>query len=781
MTPNKRNLKAGKAHIEPSPRLGAPSVKNMGPVNTKGQAKQLAGLGWAVFPCNGKTPLCKWRHDSTANKDIIDATFPEHANIAVDCGKSGLVVFDLDVHNGQDGLGDWEQLKKDLGFDDDEACVTETPSGGRHIIFTDPTGGLIGNSSRMLPDSIDVRGDGGYIVAPPSRNNGGRYRWLRQNHPPGHVPPQLVKLLLHKREPERQEAHTPSDGKNRYANAALQDEIDELATVPQGDRNNQLNRSAFNLGQLVGAGLLERHDVETALYNACSTNGLLQDDGERSVRATMQSGLNAGEAQPRRIPDRHKLTAMAKPKESVSDEQFLLMMGANDEGNAQCVNRLRGADFLYCGAYGWLRWTGTHWECLHGEEHLQRATVEVLKHRRIVAVQGDNESVVKAAAPTAYKVRSAMYLFQSMRLAPVDSFDSDPNLLNVRNGVLDLRTGQLTPHDPSQRFTYCINVEYNPNADQSLWLGFLSDALNGDQEMIGYLQEAVGYSLTGHTWEECLFYVFGPTRAGKGVFSETILALMGKKPLATEVDFSTFTSRRSGDTQSFDLAPLKPCRFVAASESTEYSKLNSAVVKRLTGGNDIYCAFKHKDHFTYRPQFKIWLLSNYPVKADPSDNAVWYRVHVIAFPNSYTGKEDKWLKKQLKEPSNLTGVLAWAVEGARIWFAHGNSGLQRPRQVKEATQRHRDDQDYVQQWLDECIVDRPENFIPNGVLHQAYKTWCEEVGRTPKGIAALTQVLKDKGYEAGVQKWHNGRNRRGCKHIEFRTATAPSPWERPNT
>jgi putative DNA primase/helicase len=721
--------------------------------------------------------MCKWRDASTANRETVKATFPENASIGVDCGKSGLVVFDLDVHNGQDGRGDWEQLKRDLGFEDGEACVTQTPSGGRHIIFTDPTGGLIGNSDKMLPDSIDVRGNGGYIVAPPSRSEDGQYRWLRQNHPPGHVPPQLVKLLLNEPKPVEQKAHKSSSGKNKYANAALQDEIDELSKVAEGGRNNQLNTSAFNLGQLVGAGVLDRHDVEAALYGACSSNGLIQDDGELSVGATMQSGLNAGVAQPRAIPNRPELTARAKPEKPVTDEEFLLTVGANDEGNAHCVNRLRGGDFLYCGSYGWLFWTGAHWERLHAKEHLQRATVEVLKHRRILAVTADNESVVKAAAPTAHRVRSAMYLFRSLRLAPVASFDSDPSLLNVRNGVLDLRTGQLTPHDPSQRFTYVIDVDYDPDADQSLWLGFLNDALGGDQEMMDYLQEAVGYSLTGYTWEECMFYIYGPTRAGKGVFTETILALMGGKPLATEVDFSTFTSRRSGDTQNFDLAPLKPCRFVAASESTEYSKLNSAVLKRLTGGNDIYCAFKHKDHFTYRPQFKVWLSSNYPVKADPSDDAVWYRVHVIEFPNSYAGNEDKSLKKQLKETSSLKGVLAWAVEGARIWFSHGSNGLQRPRQVEEATQKHRDDQDYVQQWLDECIVDKEDNFIPNGVLHQAYRTWCDEVGRTPKGIGTLTSALKKKGYEAGVQKWHNGRNGRGCIGIEFRTATPPGARE----
>jgi len=460
----------------------------------------------------------------------------------------------------------------------------------------------------------------------------------------------------------------------------------------------------------------------------------------------------------------------ANPPDQADDQtedDFLLQAGADDEGNAQSVNRLHGDKFLYCEAYGWLHYTGTHWSRNHAEEHLDRAIVETLKQRRKLAVQTQKESVVKATRPSAHRVRACKYLFKSLVLADVASFDKSPDHLNAQNGVIDLRTGELAPHKPDQRFTYCIPVGYNPNADASLWLTFLTDVLNDDQEMIDYLQEAVGYSLTGHTYEECLFYLYGPTRAGKGVFTETILALLGKKPLGAEIDFSTFTSKRYGDTQNFDLAPLKPCRFIAASESRKYEKLNTATIKRITGGNEIYCAFKHKTHFSYRPQFKIWLSSNHPVKADPNDDAAWYRVQVITFPNSYVGNEDKQLKTKLKR--DLAGVLRWAVNGAIAWYGR-DKGLQTPDQVRADTQTARQSQDYVQQWLDECVerVDAPQAFIPNNALHNSYKLWCEDVGRKPKGIGMLTQSLKDKGYRAGQQKWHKGKNQRGCFGIELR-------------
>ena len=217
------------------------------------------------------------------------------------------------------------------------------------------------------------------------------------------------------------------------------------------------------------------------------------------------------------------------------------------------------------------------------------------------------------------------------------------------------------------------------------------------------LQLAVGYALTGHTREEVLFYLYGPPRAGKGAFTEALLALLGS-PLAKEINFGTFTAQRTGDTQNFDLAPLKPCRLVAASESNSYERFNEAKVKGITGGNEIYCAFKHKEHFNYRPQFKVWLSSNQPVNADPDDDAVWARVRLIEFPHSHLGTEDKTLKQRLRSPAVLEGVLAWAVQGARRWYELGSKGLSEPASSVALKQQQRETIDAVGMWVEELSL-----------------------------------------------------------------------------
>ncbi len=134
---------------------------------------------------------------------------------------------------------------------------------------------------------------------------------------------------------------------------------------------------------------------------------------------------------------------------------------------------------------------------------------------------------------------------------------------------------------------------------------------------------------------------------------------------------NSFTAKREADAQNFDLAELKSARLVIASESNRYQSLNPAKIKQITGGNDIRAAFKHRDMFSYRPQFKVWLVSNHEVNGDPDDDALWGRMQVLTFPRSHLGEEDTELKQRLRRPGNLQGVLRWAVEGGDALVRQG--------------------------------------------------------------------------------------------------------------
>lgn len=444
------------------------------------------------------------------------------------------------------------------------------------------------------------------------------------------------------------------------------------------------------------------------------------------------------------------------PPEDTSDRAVdLCHFSADDAGNGDAMQALYGQDFLYCGARGWFSNTGTHWELDADGAKVRQSAVATLRQRRHAAVDAGSESIIKCTKGDESRVNGCVSRFKTLVYISIDEFDNNPDLLNCKNGVVDLRTGTIEPHSRAQRFTYSLPVEYGP-ADYSVWVEYLNGVVCGGQEVIDYLQMAVGYSFTGHTREEILFYLYGPTRSGKGTFAETLMALL-PSPLSTMVDFNSFTAKRDGDVSNFDLAPLKPSRLIFASESNRNQSLNPAKIKQLTGGDPVRACFKHRDFFTYRPQFQVWMMSNWPVNGDPEDDALWGRVRVIEFPNSFLGKEDKSKKARLKEPDVLKGILYWTVQGAIKWYALGAKGLLAPDPVVKRTQAQRAELDYVQQWLAECCEDNEGGWTANEDVNASYTEWCKnnnvQYPKSPKGLA---QCLKAKGYEPGEV-----RNRKG--------------------
>ncbi len=424
------------------------------------------------------------------------------------------------------------------------------------------------------------------------------------------------------------------------------------------------------------------------------------------------------------------LKELEPPKEIDPAKAYLLSESPTDDGNANCFLIEFGRQrYAHNPAWGWLKHNGTHWEYgVSGAEASIRMDIKTMLRRRRQAGKDHSRADVAAAAiPNANKIGNTLTMLKDELFINIEDFDSEPDLINCSNGIIDLRTGQLLPHSGQYHFTYCLPVEYDPDADYSFWEGWLGESVKGGRDVLSYLQQAVGYSLTGHTNEECLFFLYGPSRAGKGTFTESLLEVLGA--LGDEVDFGTFTARRGANSQNFDLAGLKNVRFIAASESDKEDRLNTAKVKVITGGNTIRAAFKGKDFFSYRPQFKLWLSSNWGINADAIDGALWGRVKVIEFPHSHLGREDKNLKTQMKSPDNLRGILAWAVKGAVNWYASLPRGLQTPQTVKDSTESQQADNDFIAQFLEDMgyeLCEPAEAVVWTDEFYSVYQKWSEE-------------------------------------------------------
>lgn len=277
-----------------------------------------AHRGWAVFPCHtpARTPAgCSCgaaecgspaKHprvagglkSATTDNGQIEgwwARWP-NANVAIRTGEvSGLVVVDIDPDHGGDASLD--RLVEEHGSPP-VGRVVRTGSGGRHLYFRHPGGVVRNDAGRRLGPGLDIRGDGGYVIAPPSRHaSGGHYSVAGHG---GTVPelPDWLERLLRPPEPQRRAPAVewrPSGDTSKWARAALDGELARLHQAQPGMRNHTLNKVAYRLGQIIAGGELDEGEVEGALINGARAIGL----GEREAVATVHSGLAAGEESPR--------------------------------------------------------------------------------------------------------------------------------------------------------------------------------------------------------------------------------------------------------------------------------------------------------------------------------------------------------------------------------------------------------------------------------------------------------------------------------------------------
>lgn len=299
------------------------------------EALAYASRGWAVFPLRPKDKRPATEHgldDATTDPAKIRRWWQETpaANIGVVTGESaGFWVIDLDLKGQTSGADSLAHLEEEYGYLPD-TVEQVTPSGGRHLLFR-WSGTPVGNSASKIAPGIDTRGNRGYIVAPPSVHpNGKPYQWAEGRDPEhselAEAPDWLLKLTQSRPSTAQSAAYTPSTHETgtAYVDKAVANEADLVRAAGPGTRNSQLNQSGFNLGGFVGSGLLTKHHAESALYNAAVANGLVDEDGEHSVRNTIKSGLSAGAAKaPRDVPDRRNGHDRSARRSQTSHSAFI--------------------------------------------------------------------------------------------------------------------------------------------------------------------------------------------------------------------------------------------------------------------------------------------------------------------------------------------------------------------------------------------------------------------------------------------------------------------------
>jgi putative DNA primase/helicase len=441
-----------------------------------------------------------------------------------------------------------------------------------------------------------------------------------------------------------------------------------------------------------------------------------------------------------------------------------------DWGNARRLVRWHGRNLRYCYDWAaWLTWDGRRWATDDSGETIRKAkaTVKAMYTEGAAALDDDTrKELVRHAlrSENANRISAMLTVAQSepgIPVRPVD-LDSDPWALNVQNGILDLRSGALRPHDPAAMLTKLAPVNYNPAATCPTWEAFLTRVMGSDRELIEYLQKLVGYTLTGDTSEQAVFLFYGTGANGKSTFLETLRNLLGED-YARQIRTETLMdiNRSNGPTE--DLARLKGARFVSARETEEGKRLAEALVKELSGGDTVTARFLYSKSFEYRPTFKLFLGANHKPVITGTDYAIWRRIHLVPFKVTIPREEqDRRLIHKLA--AELDGILAWAVRGCLAWQ---RDGLGTPAAVAEATAAYRAESDVLAGFLAECCVtDNAKATIQATPLFKAWESWAKSKNEDPKNSTWFGRQMAERGFEKEVARGTRLTYYRGLSLVE---------------
>jgi putative DNA primase/helicase len=661
----------------------------------------------------------------------------------------------------------------------------KTPGGGIHWLYVCPE--IAGNTKLArrpgLPDKngrptvevlIETRGEGGFVVTAPS------FGKVHQSGKPYELLAGGFASIATITPDERESLFDLARAFDEMPKKAIDDPIPLTSATKGGDRPGDRFNAETSwreilephgwrfIGEGNGKGLWTRPDKAhgvsaTTNYKGSdclyvfSTSTLFEPETSYTKFAAYAVLNHGGDfhaagkalAATYRQTKNDSTTDSASNKESVqeSDDYYHL----TDLGNAERFVDRHGKNVHYCYAQNaWYVWDGSRWKRdATGEiERLVKETVRTI-YRDAADVQ--DEKLRKAIVDHARKSESRKSIEAIIRLAQSEAtipvvpkeLDADPYLLNVLNGTIDLRTGALLPHDPAYLITKQAPVVYDANAAHPMWTSYLDTATEGDVEYQAFLQRAIGYSLLGTNPEEVLFFLHGPSKAGKTTLIEALKATLGD--YAASADFETWLARRDVGGPRPDLARLAGARIVTSVEVDEGKKLAEGLVKSLTGGDVIVARFLYAQEFEFLPSFTLWLAANHAPKIREDDQAIWNRIKRLPFEHEIPlEKRDPKVKETLRNPK-LAGpaILAWAVRGCVEWTKHG---LGIPPIVENATLSLRQTMDPLRDFVRDCCVVEAQAETPAKRLRDLYEEWTKENGvRNPISGRAWADRLRAYG------------------------------------
>ncbi len=685
-------------------------TKGSSPYNT---AFKLLVAGFSVIPSgsgpDGKAPAVSWKpyQDAPADEAQLERWQEElNPNLWGIVTNASVAVIEADTPEAL------KKLTTALG----QPPHTLSPRGGGHW-YIDTTGHPLKTVAGLLP-GIDARGVGGFINIV-GKSKLGEYKNL----------------------------DLPIPGDNLIPWAKLPKDI--LAAL----NGSKPKGTALQPGTLIPDG--ERNDRLTRLAGAMRRQGASQ--------ATIESALLKVECEtPLPESEIKAIAASIGRYEPTPDSENHRHFNLSDYGNAErLASHFDGIIHYNPERKLWLVWNSKFWEWDLGNIKIARLAK---KTDRLIYKEASDEpdeklrtTIAKHALATEAQARLDAMITSSISEPGISillpELDTDKMLLNVANGTIDLRTGTLKPHDKADLITKIVPIEYDPDAKCPMWMKFLNDTTDGNEDLINYLQLIFGVCLTGDMLDQVFFYIYGQGQNGKSTFTTMLLELVGDYGM--RVDSNLFLEADSGKGATEALANIRGKRVIISSEVPEGKHLNTGLLKDLAGGGEALRARRLYEHeVEFKPSCKVLMFGNYKPTVKESTLALWRRLKLIPFTHTVSDADrDSFLGEKLRD--ELPGVLGWAVKGCLSWQAV--RFLDEPDAITNATREYRTDEFLLADFLDDGCELGADKVIDQAGLKRVYHKWCEANSVKPLGPKKFATRLTERGCKKdrvkGVRSW----------------------------
>ncbi len=751
---------------------------------------------------NPGTALGKnWQTRTVTGSADVYAIFaeehPDACGIALHCGRSGLVVIDIDT---EDGALVPEPVIRAI-----EEC--KPPSWGTrrgaalqgHYVFEQPPGRTIGNSGGRLGSGWgDIRGKNGVVILPgswhPNIEHGLYHMWTHGEVPalPAYLADALVDSTDHNDAASGAEvaaflnSHISTLRPDMLALGPVR-QFTERVTAGQGRHTSMLDAACWAMRE-ARAGLYPARDAVKALASALTAAVA----GERSTTGEMMGITAWAVAQANATPEERlqrireeamprapKLSAGANETHATNPEKPIVKILPSPNAPlkvARAIDETTPAvDGVKCARWwedNFYRWNGAHWAPWKDsavEGWLYRET----EHAQYITPKAsadddddltpDAEPAYKPWTPNRRKIAETMNALGKV----VWRYDGDAEpVLACANGHVDLKTRELTPASPRTFNLWSLPFDYDPDAGCPRWMQFLEESLPGDGEAHEFLSQWFGYVLSGRTDQQKIASLIGKKRGGKG----TVLRTLGKLLTPGAIAAPDITDLGS----HFGRAGLVGKALAVMSDVRWNSNLSSEALKTLlmVSGEDVVSfPRKHQEDWSGKCGVRFMAASNdVPHFADRS-NAIGSRMIHVKFTVTFEGREDFTLESKLD--AELPGILNWALDGLASLDAQGRftvpaSGLEIAREMEESANP-------VRTWLDERCELTPGRgeWVAATALLDDYCTWAERRRMKPMSMQTFLTALRQ---AADVRMARRGSGKTGKYQAVEGVKLGAAPW-----